>query len=231
MKSRICVVCRPLSTPRWHAVLQRRTPAQHMRTTQYRPNLRVQDNIGVHLKIIPRIRAALKGVAILFGIISSGACLLHFVEQEPWLDSFYWALTTFSTVGAPRSAAWSYTCVPSRGRSAWHEHASALWRRSLHPVDARGSRNATGVFAHHTSHLKAQAAADTTPHHRDGKRDHSRFYPPASLVGRRRACSTKRTRASAVQGTATSCRTTPRRSLPPTSSAPSSPLPLSSASA
>lgn len=54
----------------------------------------------MHLKIMPRIRAALKGVGILAAIIGSGAALLHFVEREPWLDSFYWALTTFSTVGA-----------------------------------------------------------------------------------------------------------------------------------
>ena len=59
---------------------------------------------------------ALSGAAALVVLVAAGAALLHFTEGTDWLDCVYWALTTLSTVGAPRRL-FARSCSPYRAPS------------------------------------------------------------------------------------------------------------------
>jgi Trk-type K+ transport system membrane component len=61
--------------------------------------VRVQGNVAVLYKVKPRIWAACKGLLIGLVLIVIGAAMLHYLDGSDWLDCFYWALTTLSTVG------------------------------------------------------------------------------------------------------------------------------------
>jgi Trk-type K+ transport system membrane component len=55
--------------------------------------------VAVLYKVRPRIVAACKGLLIGLVLIAIGAAMLHYLDGTGWLDCFYWALTTLSTVG------------------------------------------------------------------------------------------------------------------------------------
>lgn len=58
-----------------------------------------QEGDSMYLRVRPRVHKLAVSVVILAAVTTGGAALLHYGEAIPWLDSYYWAAVTLTTVG------------------------------------------------------------------------------------------------------------------------------------
>jgi hypothetical protein len=64
----------------------------------------LQESVKTYFKVRPRIIRAIQGFGALFVLVTGGAVLLHTTSNAAgrhldWIDCWYWAVTTLSTVG------------------------------------------------------------------------------------------------------------------------------------